>query len=192
MLAAMILALAHGHAAPAFNGLFYATVALILPVLFLALAVQGTMFEDLVKIAARRAQAYKATIRDEAAQRKLSARTLLGVTFLAGTPGAVAVAILLYGTLGEILAVIALYQQRAAGPTGLIVLLATIFLVIAVAIRPFTTFVGYQVQQVRQTRKERAAGLRASVQSTARQAGAGSAGEADLAPDAADTTSGET
>jgi integrase len=35
----MILALAHRHAAPAFNGLFYATVATVIPVLFLAIAV---------------------------------------------------------------------------------------------------------------------------------------------------------
>jgi hypothetical protein len=49
MLAAMILALAHSHSAPPFNGLFYATVATVIPVLFLAIAVQGTLHQDLIK-----------------------------------------------------------------------------------------------------------------------------------------------
>lgn len=40
MLTAMPVALAHGHPAPAFNGVFYATVATIIPVLFIAIAVQ--------------------------------------------------------------------------------------------------------------------------------------------------------
>jgi hypothetical protein len=35
---------------PAFNGLFYATVATIVPVLFLALAVQGRFFEELLTL----------------------------------------------------------------------------------------------------------------------------------------------
>jgi hypothetical protein len=49
MLAAMSsLTLAH-TAAPAFNGLYYATVATIIPVLFLALAIQGNDYEELVK-----------------------------------------------------------------------------------------------------------------------------------------------
>src|SRR5262249_44735457 len=40
------------HAAPAaqpFNATFYATVATVIPVLFLALAVQGRLYEDLLK-----------------------------------------------------------------------------------------------------------------------------------------------
>jgi heme O synthase-like polyprenyltransferase len=47
MLAAMTLVLA----APAFNGLFYATAATIIPVLFLALAVQGATYRDLMAAA---------------------------------------------------------------------------------------------------------------------------------------------
>jgi hypothetical protein len=55
MLACMTLALAHSHAAPAFNGLFYATGATVIPVLFLALAVQGRTYEDLLKAISARA-----------------------------------------------------------------------------------------------------------------------------------------
>lgn len=51
MLAAMSSLASLAHAAePAFNGLFYATVATIIPVLFLALAVQGRTSENLVKV----------------------------------------------------------------------------------------------------------------------------------------------
>jgi hypothetical protein len=53
MLAAMssLASLAHEArtAAPAFNGLFYATAATIIPVLFLAIAVQGPLYGDLLK-----------------------------------------------------------------------------------------------------------------------------------------------
>jgi hypothetical protein len=42
-------ALSHATTAPAFNGLFYATAAAVLPVLFLAIAVQGCIHEDLLK-----------------------------------------------------------------------------------------------------------------------------------------------
>jgi hypothetical protein len=49
VLAAMSSLATLGHAAapapPAFNGLFYATAATIIPVLFLALAVQGTAYQ---------------------------------------------------------------------------------------------------------------------------------------------------
>jgi len=46
------LAQSAAHAtSPAFNGLFYATAATIIPVLFLAIALQGRMYEDLLKAA---------------------------------------------------------------------------------------------------------------------------------------------
>jgi hypothetical protein len=48
-----LTALTHAAApaAPAFNGLFYATAATIIPVLFLAIAVQGRGYENLMKAA---------------------------------------------------------------------------------------------------------------------------------------------
>jgi heme A synthase len=53
----MILALAHSHLAPAFDaGLFFATMATIIPVLFLAIAVQGTLYQGLMKAAGRAAE----------------------------------------------------------------------------------------------------------------------------------------
>lgn len=44
----MTLALAHSNAAPPFNGLFYATVATVIPVLFLAIALQGGTYRQLM------------------------------------------------------------------------------------------------------------------------------------------------
>lgn len=58
----MILALARGHAA-AFNGVFFATVATVIPVLFLAIAVQGRMYQDLVDAYAARVRAFRAQMR---------------------------------------------------------------------------------------------------------------------------------
>jgi hypothetical protein len=43
------LAQAAAPAAPAFNSTFYATIATVIPVLFLALAIQGRIYEGLVK-----------------------------------------------------------------------------------------------------------------------------------------------
>ena len=40
-------------ASPAFNGLFYATAATVIPVLLLAIAVQGSTYENLLKVASR-------------------------------------------------------------------------------------------------------------------------------------------
>ena len=46
-----LLAHSAAAAAPAFNGLFYATVATIIPVMFLAVAVQGGMLADMLRAA---------------------------------------------------------------------------------------------------------------------------------------------
>jgi hypothetical protein len=43
-------------ATPPFNGLFYAAATTIITVLFLAIAVQGPIYQDLVQFLARRAQ----------------------------------------------------------------------------------------------------------------------------------------
>lgn len=120
------------HAAPAFNGLFYATVATVIPLLFLALAVQGNAYETLLRAW------------------RFSFRLLLGG--LTGGPSdlwlAVAVfafdgllillgfAIVAAGGYGELLAVYALYQAHDQATTRYIVLIATMFLIIFVVAGP--------------------------------------------------------
>jgi hypothetical protein len=52
MLTAMTsLALAHSHTAPAFNADFYTVGATVIPVLYLAIAVQGRVYYEIVRVA---------------------------------------------------------------------------------------------------------------------------------------------
>jgi hypothetical protein len=114
----------HSHAAPAFNTAFYATVAVIVPVLFLALAVQSSTFEDLMKTYATTVLARR---RDLARQGKVSPDAPAADRFLATAGGLFATVVLCYVLLGEILAVVALYNQRASSGIGFLVVCSTIF-----------------------------------------------------------------
>lgn len=122
--AAMILALAHGRPAPQFNGLFYATAATVIPVLFLAIAVQGRVYEDLLKLIdsrTRRARGKKTTMLEGAP-----------VGWLAGA----ATAIPLLAAAGEILAVLSLAHAGALPGAGAISGTAVIIMTIAAATGP--------------------------------------------------------
>lgn len=74
MMTAMIslVALTHAATAPAFNSLFFATAATMIPVLFLAIAVQGTTYQDLVKayLAANRRSELTSVLRQWAERRE--------------------------------------------------------------------------------------------------------------------------
>ena len=128
--------LAHAAAPPppAFNGLFYATAATVIPVLFLAIAVQGRTYENLVNAGT-------------AADRRLSEATTWRRRTIAYVSGSVlfviAGLILVWGVLSEIIAVAALHQQQASGAAGFIVLIGTIFMVIAAAGPPALVFARY-------------------------------------------------
>jgi hypothetical protein len=134
-----LAALTHAttHPAPAFNGLFYATAATIIPVLFLAISYQSTTWQDMGKAfgAADRA-AYTATKRDSS---RPWWALVLGYV-LGYALGALIGAILLSGALGEILAIVALYQRRAPSHAPFLVLTATIFLTAATAAVPTLAF----------------------------------------------------
>ena len=112
-----LTALAHtAAAAPAFNSPFYTTAALLIPVLFLAIAVQGPMYDDLLKAylnAARRLRHDPGTWRQKGAANMI----------IVGT-GLLAAVILFFGILGEIQALIILYQQSATGLPPLVPLAA--------------------------------------------------------------------
>ena len=60
---------------------------------------------------------------------------------IAGLTVVIALLIVAAGVWGEILAVYALYQGRAQGPTSQAVLLSAMFLIVVVAAGPFTTLV---------------------------------------------------
>jgi len=106
-----------------FNGFFYATAANVIPVLLLAIAVQGASFDDLAEDAVRAAQ------RSRSGQR-FPVGSILGLS-IAGL-------ILIYAAAGEIVAIIALARQRGdfesfVGP-------APIVLTVAAAARPGRIF----------------------------------------------------
>jgi formate-dependent nitrite reductase membrane component NrfD len=120
--------LAHTAAPAPFNGLFYATAATIIPVLFLAVAVQGGTYQVLLNalLESDRRQP-QATTR---LRRWLAAaRTNTLLTFTLAILGAV---------VSETWAVIVLYIQKPVWWSGPIVLTGTIFLIAAIAIPPIT------------------------------------------------------
>src|ERR1700735_3347788 len=114
MLAAMssLASLAHGAraAAPAFNGLFYATAATIIPVLFLAIAVQGPLYGDLLKASAATLGRFREH-RAGSSPRRLVLRLWIGSVLASSA----AVAILIVTVGGEIEALLSLNMERAYG-----------------------------------------------------------------------------
>jgi hypothetical protein len=91
-------------AAPAFNGLFYATAATIIPVLFLAVAVQGRTYESLLTTLSKLQKRLERP--GDPDNSGLYWQVINGLAFF----------IILFGTLGEIYAVLSLYWQRPEGP----------------------------------------------------------------------------
>jgi hypothetical protein len=138
MLAAMssLASLAHGAraAAPAFNGLFYATAATIIPVLFLAIAVQGPLYGDLLKASAatlRRFREHKAG----SSPRRLILR--LWIASLLASSAAVAILIVTVG--GEIEALLSLNAERPYGDPHAAIA-AAVLLTGAAAVGPALAF----------------------------------------------------
>lgn len=158
MLAVMSFGLLAQHtAAPAFNGLFYATAATIMPVLFLALVVLGpayrkvlhsiwitflAAFSDLLDFKAATppglfqnpGRAVVVTFAVVATVIRLLIALSLALVLAFG------IAIIAAGGYGELLAVYALYQQHDQASTRLIVLVATMLLVILIVIGPLVTY----------------------------------------------------
>jgi hypothetical protein len=122
-----LASLAHAVAAPAFNGLFYATTATIIPVLFLALTLQGTIFD-------RALRAYHSATKAAftSAPGWQSTATLFAASVLRMT----LTLILLAGVGGEALAIYALSQQQASASTQHHVLSSAIILTFATAAGP--------------------------------------------------------
>jgi hypothetical protein len=121
-------------AAPAFNGLFYATAATIIPVLFLAIAVQGPLYSDLLK-------AFDAVLRRfrEHKAGSSSPRLLLRLWIGSVLASSAAVAILIVTVGGEIEALLSLNAQRAYGDPHAAIA-AAVLLTIAAAIGPALAF----------------------------------------------------
>ena len=121
----------HGASAvaPVFNATFYATAAAVIPVLFLALAVQGRGFGELLRAAT--------TAPEEAAVRKRRDPVLL---FPPRVLLAAAFAIMTAGVVGEGTAMFDLYSGSASGFDGITVLATTLVLLLAVVTGPLLAF----------------------------------------------------
>ena len=142
MLAGMsnLAALVHaGDAkAPQFNSIFYATVATIIPVLFVAAALQADVYAKLIDTSRAAQRRYLAT---NVLREQLRTSMLYFVT--AFVPGI----ILAYGVIGEIQALLNLYLQRTIGVVGPVLngtygpLVSAVALTVAVAIGPAAKFV---------------------------------------------------
>ena len=144
MLAGMSLALlARDAATPAFNGLFYATAATIIPVMFLALAVQGSLYNDLLKASVEALGRFTTRSGDRSSRRRaLRAWT---ASILASCA---AITILIFGVTGEIEALVSLSLQHVEGdPDG--PLIAAVMLTLASAAGPALALVGALVTMVR-------------------------------------------
>lgn len=136
-----LAALARATAAPAFNGLFYATAATIIPVFFLALAVQGRMYSDLLRAAQALARARQHPRFTGTADGRLSPLSRLSMGTVNGLLWLAAWLIPISGFFGEQGAIIALYREHDNSGTRLIVLVSTLLLLVAVAIGPVVTFI---------------------------------------------------
>jgi heme exporter protein D len=163
---------AHGHATPVLNTPFYATAALLIPVLFLAIAVQGRAFRQVIN-----AQGHVATGGARAARRALGQPSAAWLTELRKASAAMgrlapaliavglldlaAILIIAAGSIGELLAVYALYQGHDDPGIRLTVLLSAALLTCVVIIEPVQArariFRAVRRRR-RQRRRDRAAG----------------------------------
>jgi hypothetical protein len=125
-------------AASTFNSDLFIAVATLIPVLFLALAVQRDTFVRVLR-------AYQRFVNSPADEQPPS--KLTKIPFVAGlvlVPLSL-VGILVAGGWGEPLAIYALYQRQALHSTELAVLWSAIFLAIATAIVASASFTGAMV-----------------------------------------------
>lgn len=131
---------------PRSTACFYATVATVIPVLFLALALQGRVYQDLLK-------AFRDTVTrdwDEYMERRLPAtsRPRLASLLWLTTEAAFAVLMPLYGAglilvmgaLGEITAILVLAQGSAGVLDRVTVEVSAIFLTVAAVAYPAIAF----------------------------------------------------
>jgi hypothetical protein len=116
-------ALAQAAEVPAFKATFYSVAATIIPVLFLALAVQGHFLDELLSLADQ------LSARPSRLSRRLA-------SYAADAPWRIAAFVVIYSTIGEILAIVALYQQHATEFADVITFTGVILLVVVTAFKP--------------------------------------------------------
>ena len=115
---------------PSFNANFYIAAATVIPVLFVAVAVQGRAYGSLMTAFS---DAFRRWMVPGQWARSLPAAVI------AVTASAAAIA-MLYSAVAEVLAIYALYQQQARSATAQNVFLAVTFMVIMTAAAPGLAF----------------------------------------------------
>jgi hypothetical protein len=119
-------------AAPPFNDMFYAAVVTVIPVLFLAIAIQGNLYTDLLKFG-REAAWVSWRSPDRPVLTKI-ANSLTG-----GGARIVAMFILVYGVVGEVSGLLALYWRRFPSEWLYSPIGAAVFLTVVAASGPIVT-----------------------------------------------------
>jgi 8-oxo-dGTP diphosphatase len=129
-----ITALSTPASVPAFNGTFYTVAVSVIPVLYLGIAVQGDLYSNLMSMGWRAVvnlashwTPAKADV-PKSDKRERTFRFAIVPTLV----GLIAVGILFFGIIGEILGLLSLYWQRVVG-FGWLPFLATAFLLIVTA-----------------------------------------------------------
>jgi hypothetical protein len=150
-----LASLAHGTsaAAPAFNTAFYATAATIIPVLFLAIAVQGSLYSDLLKASTKTLDRFRER-RAGSSPPQRALRAWMASLLVSVLASCTAITILIFGVTGEIQALASLSSQQVQGdPHG--PLIAAVLLTLASAAGPALAFAGTVVTISRRGRAGR-------------------------------------
>jgi hypothetical protein len=129
---------------------FYATVATVIPVLFIALAVQGTAYQSVLK-SVDAADRRQTEIGLRSGPARAAAFTYLFVFIIA----VLFLFILVVVAYAEVQAIYALYQGHASGSTALSVLNGVILLIIITAAPPVIAFLGTLAGIIRRSRQAR-------------------------------------
>jgi len=126
------IAMSLGQAAsPAFNSLFYGATAAVIPALFIAIAVQGSAYNEFFSNFFDAADMQKRWGMNVPARRQ----TATGIVVLV-----ISLAVPVAGTIGEIASLLALDDQAAAPGTETVVLVTTIFLLLTATWGTFLQF----------------------------------------------------
>jgi hypothetical protein len=129
-----------------FDGTFYATVATVIPVLFLALTLQGDFVLNLLLASWRWRRKSRKDMLAPGGRHSWGPPLLSGVSTLIGV---LAVLVLIDGTAGEISALLALERQRASTGDQSTVMQAVVTLTVATGIALVVRFVTEIVKDIK-------------------------------------------
>jgi ADP-ribose pyrophosphatase YjhB (NUDIX family) len=124
--------------APSFNSTFYTVAVSIIPILYLAVAVQGPLYANLMQTTFRTLLNFASGISPHKEELRRENDGMVFRLFIGMLAGWTAFAILFFGIPCEILGLLSLFWQRQVG-TSWFVLLAVVFLTLVVAGGPIAS-----------------------------------------------------